>query len=482
MGADGAVTQTLARYVAELSYDRIPEEVRRIARRALIDTLGCAIAGSAEPAARIALGLSRDDGGKRRASVIGAAGSPLKLPPQTAAMINAIAGHALDYDDVNPMGHPSVPVVFTALAAVEDSGGSGCDLLTAYVAGVELETKVMRSFGEAHYLHGWHSTSTLGVLGAAAAAAKAYRLGPEQIASAFGIAASQAGGLRQNFGTMTKPFHPGHASWSGLTAVRLAREGFTADTAILEAPLGYLPVFSAGPYDASRSITHLEKWALLEPGLSVKKYPCCYCTHASIDAALALRKQHGIQGGEISSMRAELSRFFLSPLIHHRPTTGLEGKFSLEYTLAAAMLDSHVVLASFTDAMVQRSQARELIEKVASSTHDRPAEGLGASFARLTVALKDGRRLTQEVAEPRGTDANPLSDSELEDKFRDCCGYAGLDADRAGRALKMLWKVERLMRLGRLTASLAVPTAVSSSATVEQQKTLHAQGAQSRET
>jgi 2-methylcitrate dehydratase PrpD len=461
------ITQTLARYVVELDYDRIPEDVRRIARRALIDTFGCAIAGSAEPAARIAARAGCEDGGSRRATVLGAppgVRGRLRLPPANAAMINAIAGHALDYDDVNPMGHPSVPVAFTALAAAEDARSSGRELLAAYVAGVELETKVMRAFSDGHYLHGWHSTNTLGVLGAAAAAAKVYRLDAAQFVNALGIAASQAAGLRQNFGTMTKPFHPGHASWSGLTAVRLARLGFTADSAILEAPLGYLKVFSAGAYEPARAVAHLDKWALIEPGLSVKKYPCCYCTHPSLDAALSLRERDGIQPDEIASIRAELSPFFLSPLIHHRPATGLEGKFSLEYALAAAMLDSRVALATFTDAMVQRPEARQLVEKVTSAAREPSDGGLRATFVRLTVELTGGRRISHEVAEPRGTAANPLSDAEIEDKFRDCCRFAGVELDRANRALAALWKIDRLKGIAPLASLLAGGTSAASSA------------------
>ncbi|HYA35697.1 MAG TPA: MmgE/PrpD family protein, partial [Candidatus Binataceae bacterium] len=366
------ITDTFVRYIGNLDYERIPEDVRRIARRALIDTIGCAIAGSSEPAAKIACEVGGADGGNARATVIG--GSGLKLSARDAAMINAIAGHALDYDDVNPMGHPSVPVAFTALAAAEDAGASGRDLLTSYVAGVEVETKLMRAFSEAHYLLGWHSTSTLGVLGAAAAAAKVYKLDLRQTANALGIAASQASGLRQNFGTMTKPFHPGHAAWSGITAAKLARAGFTADEKILEAPLGYLAVFASGPYDPARAIEKMDDFALMRPGLSVKKYPCCYCTHASIDGALAFASRNRISASDVVSIQAELSKFFLSPLIHHRPRTGLEGKFSLEYALSAALIDKKVVLATFTDPMVNRQEARSLVERVRMGTHQQPVE------------------------------------------------------------------------------------------------------------
>jgi 2-methylcitrate dehydratase PrpD len=455
------ITKLVAGYVTDLSYERIPEEARHVARRALIDTIGCAVAGTGEPAAQIALRLGRQDVGSPRSTVIFAAASAdgsgaLKLPPADAAMINAIAGHTLDYDDVNAMGHPSFPVAFTALAAAEDAEVSGRDLLTAYVTGVEVETKINRAFGESHYLLGWHSTSTVGVLGAAAAAAKIYRLDAEQTAMALGIAASQACGLRRNFGTMTKPFHPGHASWAGLTAARLARLGYTADASILESGQGYLPVFSAGPYDAARAVADLDKWALLMPGLSVKKYPCCYCTHASIDAALTLKERFGIEPGAVRSICAELSAFYLSPLIHHRPQTGLEGKFSLEYTLAAALLDSKVVLRSFTNEMVRRPAARELIEKVTSRAHNAKGEGLQATFARLTIELGDGSRLVEDMPEPRGAAGNPMSDGEIAAKFADCWQFREntRNAD-AESVLVMLWEADRLENLADLARHLA---------------------------
>jgi len=454
------ITDKLARYVAGLSYEQIPEEVRRIARRGLIDTLGCAIAGSVEPAGRIARELWCADGGSPRATVIGSgAESPVRLPAASAAMVNAIAGHALDYDDVNAMGHPSVPVVPAALAAAEDTNSGGRDLLTAYVCGVELETRLARAFGESHYLLGWHSTSTLGVMGAAAAAARIYRLSAEQVAIAFGIAASQACGLRQNFGTATKPFHPGHAAWAGLNAARLARAGFTADTSILEAPQGYFHVFSAGPYDLSRPMAEPDRWEMVAPGLSVKKYPCCYCTHASIDAVLALKARLKFAPVDVVAVRAALTPFFLSPLIHHRPRTGLEGKFSLEYTIAAAILDSKVVLATFTEEMVRREEARRLIEKVIPGTHTEGGEGLRGTLARVTVELGDGRRMLEEIAEPRGTAKNPLSDDELAEKFRDCCRFGWKRSDgraeqRVARILDLLWGIERLDSLAPLTAML----------------------------
>jgi 2-methylcitrate dehydratase PrpD len=452
-------TQALASYVAQLDYERIPEQVRQTARRAFIDTVGCAIAGSAEDAARLALMMGREDGGAPRATVLGAAasGAPLKLPPQNAALINAIAGHALDYDDVNAMGHPSVPVCFTALAAAEDAEAAGRDLLAAYVAGVEVETKVNRAFGESHYLLGWHSTGTIGVWGAAAAAAKIYRLSEERTAVAFGIAASQACGLRRNFGTMTKPYHPGHASWAGLVAARLARSGFSADPAILDAQYGYYPVYSAGPYDVAKATGELDKWALLTPGLNVKKYPCCYCTHASIDAALAMRERYKVDPAAVRAITAELSPFYLSPLIHHRPQTGLEGKFSIEYTLAAALLDGRVALASFTDEMVRRPAARALVEKAGARANKVKAEGVAATFARLHIELDDGSRLVEEVPEPRGAAGNPMSDGEIEAKFLDCWSFPPERRGNPGapRALEMLRHLDRLAGVAELAASLA---------------------------
>ncbi len=196
-------------------------------------------------------------------------------------------------------------------------------------------------------------------------------------------------------------------------------------------------------------------WALLRPGLSVKKYPCCYCTHASIDATLAVAARINLAPADIVSIHAELSPFFLSPLIHHRPTTGLEGKFSLEYPLAAALLDRKVVLTTFTDAMVRRRAARDLVERVRMSAHDVPGEqGPHATFARLAFELRGGRRIVEEVAAPRGTAANPLSDTELADKFRDCCQFAGKNPAQAGAALGLLWRVDGLERVDELTEML----------------------------
>ena len=333
----------------------------------------------------------------------------------------------------------------------------GRELLTAYIAGVEVETKVNRAFGESHYMLGWHSTGTLGVWGAAAAAAKIYRLNAAQIAIAFGLAASQACGLRRNFGTMTKPYHPGHASWAGLVSARLARDGFTADSAILDSPFGYYPVFSAGPYDVAKMMAEVDKWALIKPGLSVKKYPCCYCTHASIDAALAMRERFRIGAEAVRSMTSELAPFYLSPLIHHRPSTGLEGKFSIEYTLAASILDGRVALASFTDEMVQRPEAQRLIEKAgARAGNAKGEEGAAATFARLTIELGDGSRLVEEVPEPRGAANNPMSDGEIEAKFLDCWNFSGRRGNSgAPRALELLWHLDRRNGVAELAESLA---------------------------
>jgi 2-methylcitrate dehydratase PrpD len=451
------ITQALAQFVTELTCDRIPEEVRHAARRGLIDTVGCAIAGSREDCTIIALALAREDAGNPRATAIFGSRETgaIKLPPADAAMVNAIAGHALDYDDVNAMGHPSVPVVFTALAAGEDTNATGREILEAYVAGVEIETRVNRGFSESHYLLGWHSTSTLGVLGAASAAAKLYRLDARRTAIAFGLAASQACGLRCNFGTMTKPYHPGHASWAGLNAARLARSGFTAATSVLDAQFGYYPVFSAGPYDAARVTGESGKWALLKPGLNVKKYPCCYCTHASIDGALALRQRFSIDPAAIKSVTVELSPFYLSPLIHHRPATGLEAKFSIEYTVAAALHDGTVSLRSFTDEMVRRPAVRSLLERVTSRSHNRgKGDGVQATFSRVTVELTDGSSLVEEIPEPRGAAANPMSDGEITEKFSDCWEFAGGKSGPES-VLEMLWKVDRLDNLAALSAAIA---------------------------
>ncbi len=289
-------TQKIAEFIVGLEYSQIPSPVIEMAKTAITDCIGVTIAGFGDEIGHILTGWLRNEGGNPRCGVIGCG---FKTSPSLAALVTGTAGHALDFDDANLAmhGHPSVPILPVILALGEDKKISGQKALEAYVVGFEVETKVGIATAIPHYLSGWHTTGTLGALGAASAAAKILGLNVERTKMALGIAASLASGLRQNFGSMTKPFHAGHAAWAGLIAAQLASAGFTADANIMETPLGFANVFCGpGKYKFEGAIDKLgNPYGLLElGGLMIKKYPCCAEAHRAIDALLQLIEQKQI--------------------------------------------------------------------------------------------------------------------------------------------------------------------------------------------
>mgnify|MGYP001167492524 CR=1 FL=1 len=453
------ITRGYARFIRETGYERLGDEAVLAAKRAVLDTLAATIAGSAEPAARIALEMVRALGGSAQATMIGAGD---RVSVTQAALVNGVSGHALDYDDVNYSlgGHPSVPVLPAVLALAEQLGASGREALRAFVLGFEIECKLGRTQGASHYARGWHATSTHGTVGAAAAAAALLGLSEEQTVMALGIAGSMAAGSRQNFGTMTKPLHPGRAAEAGVGAALLAQRGFTADATMLEAPLGFIRLFSpAEDHDPAVALDQLgAPWDIVSPGIAVKKYPCCYNTHRALDGVLALREEAGIDAGAVEAIEVRLPVSSAAPLIHPRPQTGLEGKFSMQYCVAAALLDGAPRLAAFSDAAVQRAAAQELLRRVELIAE--PTEGkIAAGSTEVALTLRDGRRLQRRIDEPRGAGGSPLSWDELAEKFRDCAAVT-LPAGVANQAIERIAAFETLPDLRGLMALLAAPARV----------------------
>ncbi|MHB8574156.1 MAG: MmgE/PrpD family protein [Dehalococcoidia bacterium] len=453
------ITKGYARFIDRIRRDGIADDAILAAKRAVLDTLACAIAGSVEPAARIALATVQELGGRSQATVIG---SDARVNVAQAALVNGASAHALDYDDViyTLSGHPSVPVLPAVLALAEHVGASGREALTAFVAGFEVECKLARSQGPSHYARGWHATSTHGTVGAAAASAYLLGLDVQQTVMALGIAGSMASGSRQNFGTMTKPLHPGRAAEAGVTAALLAKGGFTADEHMLEAPLGFIRLFS--PNDDQRPDLALRQlgdpFDIIAPGIAVKKYPCCFNTHRALDAVLALRAEAGLAAEAVASVEVQAPASAVSAVIHPRPVTGLEGKFSMEYCVAVALTDGSPRLTSFTDAAVQRPALQALLRRVELV---RLPSGGGAAegFADVTIVTGDGRTLHRRVDEPRGAGTDPLSWDELAAKFRDCAAVA-LPAEAAEEALSLVERLDSLPDVHRLMASLTLRAAV----------------------
>ncbi len=314
------------------------------ARRAILDCLGVMLAGSIDPPARIVQRVAEAEGGAPLATVVG---TGRRTGAVWAALANGTAAHALDFDDTNfaMMGHPSAPVLAAALAAGELALADGRALVHAFLLGFEVETTLAEVLNPAHYHHGWHATCTLGTIGAAAAAARLLGLDAGQTRMALAVAASQSSGLKENFGTMTKPFHAGHAARSGVLSALLAREGWTASEQALEGPQGFLAVLGAGSLRPERLATLGDPWKILTTGVAVKPYPSCACTHSIIDGARELRQRHHLRPDDIVEVTVGVNVSVPNILIHANPRTGLEAKFSGEFAAAAALVEERMGIA-----------------------------------------------------------------------------------------------------------------------------------------
>jgi len=441
-------TEQIARFVVETDYSSIPDEAVGLAKDAILDCLGVTLAGSTETAGRIITQYVKEVGGTPQAGVIG---SGFKSSAPQAALANGTMAHALDYDDVIDLmtGHPTVPVLPVVLALGEMYHSHGRDVLVAYIVGVEVESRIASGIGRRHYAVGWHSTATLGTLGAAAAAAKMLGLTVTETRTALGIAASEAAGLRQNFGTMTKPFHAGNAAKNGIVAALLAQKGFTADDAILENPLGFCSVLGGeGEYDLARMTENLgNPFAIVNPGLDVKPYPCCRFTHRCIDAILHIVEEYHPAAEEVAGVECQTSPAIPQILLHHRPRTPLEGKFSMEYCMARALLDGEIHIAQFAEEKVLEPGAQELLQRV-KYVHPEGADGWRSPEV-VTVRLRDGRQYSHEVAIPRGAPDNPLSAEELRAKYGDCARLV-LSLDAVARSLEMVSRMDEVRDIAEL--------------------------------
>jgi 2-methylcitrate dehydratase PrpD len=430
------VTDQIAQFVKGAEVAQAPASVREAALSALIDTVGVAIAGRDDTGFRALLNGTREEAHPGPATLL-ATGQ--RVSPAYAALVNGMGAHALDYDDVSdPMyGHPSVALYPALLAVAQSEGASGAALLDAYVVGFQVAGAVAAALPiRAHYSKGWHSTATVGVLASTAGLCHLLDLPAETTRRALGIAASSASGSRQNFGTNTKPLHPGLSAWSAVTAARLAQNGFTADEQQLEAPMGFFAMYG-GDSDLYAVQKWLEQpWTIVEPGagISVKKYPCCFNTHRSADATLALAPSLPDAADTVTAIRVTVEPGGLDPVIHHRPTTGLEGKFSVEYVVAAGLIDGRVRLATFTDDAVGRPEAQSLLRKVELAESAAPPFGEpGYDFAYAAVEIDaGGTTLRRRVDTPHGDSRDLLVAAELEDKFFDCVSYSGVPWDAAG--------------------------------------------------
>jgi len=418
-----------------------PAEARAGAARALLDTVGVTLAGASQPAARIVQRVVEADG-SGPCRVLGTA---LVASPGNAALANGTAAHALDYDDMCfvSLAHPSAPLVSAALALADAAGASGAALLDAYVIGFEIEGRLGRAMNPRHYQRGWHCTSTLGTIGAAAAASRLLGLDATAAGHALAIAASEASGLKENFGTMVKPLHAGLAARNGVLAAQLATSGMTASAAAIEGPQGFLAAMDSSQPSLAGVVADLgTRWEILDTGITVKLYPSCAGTHPALDALLDLKRRERFAGGDVESVEIGVDPIVPTILIYDRPSSGLEGKFSMPFCAAAALVHGQVGLETFeaspiADPAIVAMQAR--ITMRIDPALDASAPPL--TQARVTVRLRDGRVLTASANGARGYHDRPASDDELAAKFMSCATQA-MSESRAAAALAALRDIE----------------------------------------
>ena len=419
------LTRDLGRFVAEVSFEKLPAAALDVARVGFIDCIATMIAGSHDPAPQLLRKALEPPGGDASLYFSGD-----RAPAPEAAWINGTAGHALDYDDVALRGHPSTVLVPAILAEGEALGASGRDMLAAYVAGYETWAELAWRDPGHHHRKGWHPTGIFGPIGAAAACAVLRGLDADRATSAIALAASQSSGVMANFGTMTKPFHAGRSAHSGLIAARLAGVGFTASQDALEHPQGFLSAVSpAGEVDRETPAAGLgREWRIAKQRLGIKKYPACYCTHRALDAILALLDARPLKPEEIARITVSLSDMHALILRNHNPQTGLEAKFSIEFAMAASVIARRAGLAEYTDDFVRRADVQDLMRRVAIVTNQNyDPEMSGASvWDQVRVELAGGGTIESEkVRRAKGHADRPLSEAELFEKFRACLDAGG---------------------------------------------------------
>jgi 2-methylcitrate dehydratase PrpD len=461
-------TEHLTRYVSDFicstRLQDVPQDVVALGRKSILDGLGLALSGGASHlGALVRRHLDDLHLGEGPATVIG---TRRKVAPRFAAFANGVAIHADDYDDTQLavatdrvyglLTHPTAPALPAALAMAEATGASGAQAMLAYHLGVEVECKISEAINPRHYQAGFHSTATCGTFAAAAAAAKLMGLDEEATSRALSIAGSQSAGLRENFGTMTKPFHAGRASESGVTAAQFAAYGWTATDRILEAPRGFFNA-AGGGYDANAIAGKLGKpWTFADPGVSIKPHPSGSLTHPGMTEMLRLIREHHLKASDVVRVRVGTNLNMPNALIHHRPTNELQAKFSMEFCMAILLLEGRAGLNEFTDEVVLRPDVRKMIEKVEFGVHpDAEAAGYHKMTTLIDIELADGRKVSGRADFGKGSPAMPMSYDEVADKFRENAQFAKFPQQRAEEVVAMVRELESLRSITQLTSVLA---------------------------
>ncbi|OEU62760.1 MAG: hypothetical protein BBJ57_04395 [Desulfobacterales bacterium PC51MH44] len=447
-------TLRLAEFLVNTLSEKIPELALLAVRNAFTDCIGGSIPGSRTESAQIMIRFVQESKSSGDAGVIGA---NFRCHSTLAALANGVSAHALDYDDlIRPLGHASAVLVPVGLAMGEELGLPGRKILEAYVLAVEVGAKLGACLSPDHGDKGWHSTSTLGAITGAAMASRLLNLDMDQTCSALALAVSQAAGIRLNFGYMAKPFQAGNAARGGVTAALLAQKGFSGNPEIFEGPLGFCSLYGGRPEDLDQAIERLgAPFHLAVSEIQFKRYPCCGGGQQILDALLLdILPNVSVKVEEVSQVEVSVPAFsFGQAMFHRRPKTGLQGKFSSEYCVAAALIDGKIRLATFTDEAVLRPAAQEFLEKVSVAPH----EGEGQDdYSEVTLKLRDGSRHTARVEHAQGSLIKPLTREQAEQKFRDCASTV-LSEKKVAESIALITRLDEANDITSLLEGLRVP-------------------------
>jgi 2-methylcitrate dehydratase PrpD len=448
-------TTVLSEFASKTRIADLSDEALAATKRHILDCSGVGLAATVEPAGRIVLDVTRHQGGAPQARVLG---SNIHTSAISAAWANGSLSHLLDYDDTG-FSHPTACILPAALALGEEADATGAALVTAVCVGLEVFERLASS-GRKHdpelRRRGFHPTSVYGCAAAAAAAGNIVGLNPGQMAVAIGLAAANAGGLTQHFGTWGKGIHAGNTARAGVTSVLLAQKNYFADPDVIEGEYGFFSAFhGAGNYDLTNMAVGLGKhWSIVDPGLTIKRYPCCGGNLRALDAARGLIEEHRIKFDDAVKLEVDVHPDLLNTVRFHKPTEGFRGKFSIDYVLAAMLLDGRVDLDSFSDEYCNAPRMRASLDKVQVNAHaEWPDDATHRRKAPVTITMKDGRKLTNMVEKVRGSPGNPMTRDEFLGKYRGCASRV-LSGERLEKSIATLENLDKVPTVRALMDAL----------------------------
>ncbi len=457
------LTEGIARFIHDKSLPDFPEGTVEKTKKIIVDTFAAILSGAGSELEPPLMDYLQKSGDVGDSPILG---TDRRAGGELAALINGSFGHALDFDDVLSMmpAHPSAVIIPALCADLATRPLSGKALIEAQVMGIEVGGKIGLGITTEHYHRGFHGTGTLALFCGVAALAKAWKLDETTTRMAFGIAGSMSSGIRRNFGTMTKPLHTGLAARNALQAVRLASSGFTAALDVFEGKAGYFASYGVEESDPQVTFDGLGKpWVVADPGIALKKFPCCYAAHRGMDGVLVLKAKHGFKAEDIVELVVRMPPGGMEVLTFPVPKTGLEGKFSMEYPAAAGAVDGNYSIWTFTDEAVRRPEIADMLKRVrVHETElcrgDDPLFETRSSgsrgFVEVEVTLKNGVTDHVRIPKPPGHPSRELTWGDLEGKFMDCAREAKLGEAKAAAAFASLRKLEECPDLGSIVAQM----------------------------